>query len=270
MPGARTGDGRSPSTLGISGHYTGEILQDSKAGGGGGGGNGKEVIIPHGEGKMVWSNGISYDGGWKDGVFHGHGTKIHPNGGGYTGSYISGLRNGTGTYLYGGKWGYNKWVGPFKNNKANGDGILHLEGKDETLNFTFRNDELIGDPPCNYEYEKSVFFRRLDPTTTDETMRLKLEVFGPLDYCYIARDMEGNSMRIGRAKFRPVAVSDNQQGHDEKGNKVWRIWQARQKAVDNAKAAGLGLDGVEIDGQVIKIEIARPVDYKEWIRYGDY
>ena len=263
MPGAREGDGRSPSTEGQSGRYTGEILDSEKLGAD----SDSELIVPHGFGKMVWENGITYNGGWKQGLYHGLGTKIHSNGGGYTGSYKNGMRSGKGSYLYGGKWGYDRWIGTFDCDKANGEGILHLVDKNETLAFTFDNDELIGDPPCNEEYEKSVFFRRLNPTTTDATIRSILENFGPLDYCYIARDNDGKSMRIGRAKFRPVAV---QRTKDEKVDKVERIMEARQKAVDNANAASLALDMTEIDGQKIRIESARPVDMKEYTRYGDY
>ena len=44
--------------------------------------------------------------------------------------------------------------------------------------------------PCNFEYEKAVFFRKLDPNTKEETIRAALSAFGPLDYCYIVKNEE--------------------------------------------------------------------------------
>ena len=116
--------------------------------------------------------------------------------------------------------------------------------------------------------EKAVFFRKLAPGTTDATVRALLERFGPLDYCYVARDPgTGASKRIGRAKFRPVAVPAEDAGLGSKGR---RILRARQRAVDNAAAACAALDRTEVDGATIRVEGARPADMKEYSRYGDY
>ena len=135
-----------------------------------------------------------------------------------------------------------------------------------SLPFTFENGEKAGIPPCNEEYEKSVFFRRLSPDTTDEAIRTALEEYGPLDYCYIAKTPEGKSMKIGRAKFRPVAISSEDAGFEKDA----RILRARQRAVDNAAAACDALDQSDLDGHRIRLESARPVDMKEYTRYGDY
>ena len=63
--------------------------------------------------------------------------------------------------------------------------------------------------PCNYEFEKAVFFRKLSPDTTDAAIRALLETHGPVDYCYVAREEDGASKRLGRAKFRAVAAAED-------------------------------------------------------------
>jgi len=97
-------------------------------------------------------------------------------------------------------------------------------------------------------------------------MRATLECFGPLDYCYVATSQDGASLRIGRAKFRPVAIPVEDAGLD----KTQRILAARQRAVDNAEAACKAIDKIEIDGQEIRLTGARRADMKEYTRYGDY
>ena len=84
-----------------------------------------------------------------------------------------------------------------------------------------------------------------------------------------ARAADGASMRIGRAKFRAVAVAadDASSGEDDKARQILR---ARQRAVDNAIAACAALDRSLLDGCEIRVERARPVDMKEYTRYGDY
>jgi hypothetical protein len=121
--------------------------------------------------------------------------------------------------------------------------------------------------PCNFEYEKSVFFRKLDPSTTDEVVRAALSAFGALDYCYIGRDAAGASKRIGRAKFRATADAEADAGlpKDE------AILVARQRAVANAIAACAALDRSALGGAAgVRVERARPADWTEYRRYGDY
>ena len=167
----------------------------------------------------------------------------------------------------GGKWGYDRWEGPFLDDFAHGDGLMHLvDSGAAPIPFTFDRGEPAGEAPCNEEYEKAVFFRRLSPSTTDATMRRVLSQFGPLDYCYVAKGRDGQSLRIGRAKFRPVAIATE----DGKQDKVERILRARQRAVDNAVAACDALDNSQLDSAVIRVEGARPADMKEFTRYGDY
>ena len=87
-----------------------------------------------------------------------------------------------------------------------------------------------------------------------------------MDYCYIAKDGDGNSMKIGRAKFRAISI----QVEDCALDKDTRILISRQRAVENAAAACAALDGSNLDGVEIRVEGARPVDMKEFTRYGDY
>lgn len=107
----------SPSTTGVDGSYAGGWDQE----------NGR----PQGQGVMKWSNGITYDGLWKDGRYNGFGTKSYSKGGGYAGFWKDGQRHGHGTSYYGGKWGYERWEGPFEDDKAHGTGTMYLDGGGE-------------------------------------------------------------------------------------------------------------------------------------------
>lgn len=255
MPGGKLSDG-SPSTAGIPGCYSGEVCLSST----------QSTPIPHGQGSMIWENGITYEGMWRQGLYHGMGCMMHRNGGGYRGVYRDGLKHGNGASLYGGKWGYDRWEGPFVDDRAHGPGVMYMVDSSHNISFTFEHGNQAGYAPCNEEYEKAVFFRRLSPATTDGTMLAVLEEFGPLDYCYIAKSPERVSLKIGRAKFRPVADATEDGALD----KVERILQARQRAVDNAAAACDALDRTLVDGHEIRVEIARPADMNEYTRYGDY
>ena len=256
MPGGRPGDG-SPSTHGVAGRYTGEVCARAAA------------PTPHGIGTMVWEHGVVYEGGWRRGRYHGEGALVdRGTGGGFRGAWRDGLRHGDGANLYGGKWGYDRWEGPFADDRPHGEGVMRMvDGRAEQMSF--ERGELAGDAPCNWEHEKAVFFRRLSPRTDDARMRAALAPHGPLDYCYVARAADGASMRIGRAKFRAVAVAadDASSGEDDKARQILR---ARQRAVDNAIAACAALDRSLLDGCEIRVERARPVDMKEYTRYGDY
>ena len=122
-------DDGSPSTIGVDGRYRGEW--DAAAG------------RPHGRGVMEWENGIRFSGEWKDGAYHGTGSKVarfvqathrpsltpragngqtYSRGGGYTGEWREGKRQGWGTSFYNGKWGYDRWEGPFEDDLPHGEG----------------------------------------------------------------------------------------------------------------------------------------------------
>ena len=51
---------------------------------------------PHGTGKWVAQNGITYDGEWKEGMRHGYGVKTYISGNKYSGYWHNGLKHGDG------------------------------------------------------------------------------------------------------------------------------------------------------------------------------
>lgn len=98
--------------------------------------------------------------------------------------------------------------------------------------------------PCNGEYKKCIFFYKLNEETKDETMKNLCKEFGEMDYCYIARKKEDNqSKKLGFAKYKSTEIA--------------------QKAVN-------ALNGKEVDGNVLKVAMARPRTKKEIDKYGDY
>lgn len=104
----------SPSTKGVEGHYVGTWDTHKHR--------------PHGQGVMKWDNGITYDGEWLDGKYHGFGSKLYSRGGGYKGHWKLGQREGEGINLYGGKWGYDRWEGPFVGDVPHGKGTMYFPG----------------------------------------------------------------------------------------------------------------------------------------------
>ena len=61
------------------------------------------------------------------------------------GPWKHGRRSGQGTSLYGGKWGYDRWVGPFVDDLPHGSGTMYLEGgsEGEGLPFDFEQGEPV-------------------------------------------------------------------------------------------------------------------------------
>jgi hypothetical protein len=109
----------SPSTEGVPGRYHGQWMssgssRDSPSG------------RPTGKGTMAWDNGITYSGHWDEaGRYHGHGSKTYSRGGGYEGQWQHGKRHGWGVSFYGGKWGYDRWEGPFVDDMPHGQGTMY-------------------------------------------------------------------------------------------------------------------------------------------------
>jgi hypothetical protein len=107
--------------------YDGEWLQDK----------------PHGQGRVVWSNGAIYTGHFESGKYHGLGVYQYPNGKKFVGRWSAGLKHGRGLYQwpngmkYDGEYvnglreGYGRLVfvdgstycGGFKRNKRWGRGV---------------------------------------------------------------------------------------------------------------------------------------------------
>jgi hypothetical protein len=109
------GDG-SPSTQGVDGQYSGEWDLENHR--------------PHGWGVMRWDNGITYEGGWADGLYHGQGRKTYSKGGGYDGRWREGRRSGLGTSIYDGKFGYDRWEGAFEDDAPHGVGVMYTRCKE--------------------------------------------------------------------------------------------------------------------------------------------
>ena len=125
-------DDGSPSTIGVSGSYTGHVVVDTRST--------SSYILPHGRGSFSWENGITYEGSWMNGMYHGFGKKMYSKGGGYIGNWSMGKRVGVGVSLYSGKWGYEQWEGPFVDDKPHGMGVMTtVEGV--AMEFEFAEGE---------------------------------------------------------------------------------------------------------------------------------
>ena len=122
-------DDGSPSTIGVNGTYIGAVRSQADPD--------LCLPLPHGHGTMSWENGITYSGSWSHGLFHGHGAKLYSEGGGYVGCWRFGKREGRGVSHFDGKWGNQQWKGTFRNDKANGVGIMTPEGGGAPFAFEF-------------------------------------------------------------------------------------------------------------------------------------
>jgi len=117
-------DDGSESTLGQSGKYTGDWDFDKN--------------VPHGTGVMAWDNGITYQGRWAEGVYHGYGSKLYSRGGGYEGDWVEGRRQGRGAHIFAGKFGYDRWEGPFVDDQPHGMGTMKYPDGSQA-DFEFMN-----------------------------------------------------------------------------------------------------------------------------------
>ena len=97
--------------------------------------------IPNGKGKYSESNGLKYDGLFKDWKFHGKGVLTYPSGNIYKGDFIEDKRQGQGELIY---TNGNKYVGSFKNDMFSGQGIFTLYFDDQTqVQDGFFNDNTL-------------------------------------------------------------------------------------------------------------------------------
>jgi len=98
---------------------------------------------PHGQGRVVWSNGAIYTGQFEAGKYHGLGVYVWPSGKKFVGRWEAGIKNGHGLYTWpngkkydgeyvdGLKEGYGRmtwtdgsmYCGGFKKNKRHGRGV---------------------------------------------------------------------------------------------------------------------------------------------------
>ncbi|MFS8005081.1 putative 1-phosphatidylinositol-4-phosphate 5-kinase [Helianthus anomalus] len=83
--------------------------------------------VPEGSGKYVWSDGCTYEGEWRRGIWHGYGKLHWPSGAYYEGDFFGGYMQGTGTYIradklvYKGRWRLNRKHGLGFQTFPNGD-----------------------------------------------------------------------------------------------------------------------------------------------------
>ncbi len=77
--------------------------------------------LPHGEGKMKWSNCTVYIGEWSNGKMSGYGVMTWPSGKRYEGEWANDTQDGFGLMFYPNG---NIYEGEFRNGIRNGHGIL--------------------------------------------------------------------------------------------------------------------------------------------------
>ena len=81
----------------------------------------------NGHGKYIWANQKQYEGEWKDGKMNGKGKFLYPDGSYYEGEFMYGKKNGMGKYV----WDKDKfYIGEWKDDKQNGKGIYNKNGKE--------------------------------------------------------------------------------------------------------------------------------------------
>ena len=105
---------------------------------------------------------ISYEGGFKNGLYHGKGTQYEYDGDNdldvkYVGDFKNGQRTGMGEqYIYYGKDNFEKTVGEFKNGKLNGMGKIYEDGENVSEEGNYKNGKLngFGKIYTPFEYEQ--------------------------------------------------------------------------------------------------------------------
>jgi hypothetical protein len=166
--------------------YDGEWIQDQ----------------PHGQGRVVWSNGAIYTGQFQFGKYHGLGVYVWPSGKKFVGRWENGIKNGHGLYTWpngkkydgeykdGLKHGYGRMIwadgstyyGGFKCNQRHGRGV-QTDLADAVVHCgLWKNDQPYddGEPP---QVEKTLTLTDADRLTEDALWPLpslsKLEAITP-------------------------------------------------------------------------------------------
>lgn len=124
-----------------------------------------DIYTRWGWGKAIFCNGTYYEGNWVQGNKSGFGIEVKPsgsykigewknnkldglaqysnrNGVSYEGDWANGVKEGKGTEIYNDSDGTTKYIGHFKNDKKNGNGIYTC--KDYTYTGDFVNGEVNG------------------------------------------------------------------------------------------------------------------------------
>lgn len=84
-------------------------------------------VVPHGKGRMVYTSGLTYEGGWAHGFWDGHGNLNYAENDSYAGSFVQGSFSGHGVRRwpdgseYEGGWGAGKRSGNGTFRNSNGD-----------------------------------------------------------------------------------------------------------------------------------------------------
>ena len=99
---------------------------------------------PNGVGKMTYANGDLYAGNFFEGQKHGIGDYTWADGNRYIGQFIGGNLEGRGAYYFLGKNKTNpdKYVGDFKKNVFNGDGI-YTYGNGAVVSGKFKDGKKV-------------------------------------------------------------------------------------------------------------------------------
>jgi hypothetical protein len=101
---------------------------------------------PNGVGKMTYANGDLYAGNFFEGQKHGVGDYTWADGNRYIGQFIAGNLEGRGAYYFLGKNKTNpdKYVGDFKKNVFNGDGV-YTYGNGAVVSGKFKDGRKVDD-----------------------------------------------------------------------------------------------------------------------------
>jgi hypothetical protein len=101
---------------------------------------GWEVHLPHGRGKMEWSDGTKYTGDWKDGIYHGRGKLEYRNGDIYEGNWSNDKAEGTCVF----RWANGDiYEGNWRNDKREGRGVMRWRNGN-IYDGGWKNDEKEG------------------------------------------------------------------------------------------------------------------------------
>lgn len=109
-------------------------------------GDRNELNEKDGLGKMIYGNGDTYVGEWKNNKKDGKGTYLYKNGDCYTGEFLKGNKHGKGDYRY---TSGDYYTGFFINGKKNGIGTYNFQNGSQYIG-DFSNDSQHGQGTYRY------------------------------------------------------------------------------------------------------------------------